>query len=59
MNGVAITAANQEISSAMVVTAKMPKVYSPVVDLAVAIGKKPAAVMMVPDSIGNAVEEYA
>jgi hypothetical protein len=47
MKGVAMTAANQEMSSAMVVTAKMPKVYSPVVDLAVAIGRNPAAVMMV------------
>ena len=56
MNGVAMTAANQEMSSAMVVTAKMPKVYSPVVDRAVAMGRKPAAVMMVPESMGNAVE---
>ena len=57
MNGVAVTAANHEMSSAIVVTAKMPKVYSPVVDLAVAIGRKPAAVISVPESIGKAVVE--
>ena len=40
MKGVAITAANQEMISAIVVTWKMAYVYSPVVDFAVAIGRK-------------------
>ena len=51
-----VTAANQEMTNAMVVTWKIANVYSPVVDLAVAIGRNPAAVMIVPDSMGNAVE---
>ena len=55
MNGAAITAANHEISRASVTTAKIANVYSPVVDRAVAIGTKPAAVISVPVSIGNAV----
>ena len=55
MNGVAITAANQDTSSAIVTTAKIAKVYSPVVDFAVAIGRKPEAVISVPVSIGKAV----
>ena len=39
----------------MVVTLNMSKVYSPVDDLAVAIGRKPAAVTSVPESISQAV----
>ena len=39
----------------MVTTWKIERVYSPVLDAAVAIGKKPAAVIKVPVSIGNAV----
>ncbi|MDT4839946.1 hypothetical protein FQZ97_737500 [compost metagenome] len=42
-------------TSAITVTAKIAKVYSPVTDLAMPIGKKPAAVMSVPVSIGLAV----
>ena len=40
---------------AVTVTAKMAKVYSPVTDLAMPMGRKPAAVMSVPVSIGLAV----
>ena len=40
---------------AITVTAKMAKVYSPVTDLAKPIGKKPAAVIKVPVSMGMAV----
>jgi hypothetical protein len=39
-----------------VTTSKIERVYSPVPDFAVAIGRKPAAVISVPVSIGNAVE---
>ena len=39
----------------MVTTWKIERVYSPVPDCAVAIGRKPAAVINVPVSIGNAV----
>ncbi len=48
-------AANHEITSAIVVTLNISKVYSPVADLASAIGRKPAAVTSVPESIGQAV----
>ncbi len=41
--------------SAAEVTAKIAKVYSPVTDLARPIGRKPAAVISVPVSIGIAV----
>ena len=41
----------------MVTTWNSERVYSPVPDFAVAIGRKPAAVTSVPVSIGNAVEE--
>ena len=40
----------------MVATAKIEKVYSPVEERARPIGRKPAAVTMVPVSIGIAVE---
>jgi hypothetical protein len=40
----------------MVTTSKIERVYSPVPDFAVAIGRKPAAVTSVPVSIGNAVD---
>ena len=43
MKGVAITAANQETIRAITVTEKIVAVYSPVPDLAVAIGKKALA----------------
>ena len=36
-------------------TAKIAKVYSPVMDLAMPMGKKPAAVIKVPVSMGMAV----
>ena len=50
-----MTAATHETRSAIDVTWKSARVYSPVPDLAVAIGRKPAAVTSVPVSIGNAV----
>ena len=37
----------------------MAKVYSPVIDLAMPMGKKPTAVISVPVSIGMAVISYA
>ena len=40
----------------MVTTWKIDRVYSPVPDWAVAIGKNPAAVIRVPVNIGNAVD---
>ena len=58
-NGVNSTATNQEATSAMPTTQKMPPVYSPVAELARPIGMKPAAVTSVPVSIGNAVEVQA
>ena len=39
----------------MVTTWKMERVYSPVLDSAVAMGRKPAAVIKVPVSMGKAV----
>ncbi|MNW22619.1 hypothetical protein D3C71_2242170 [compost metagenome] len=42
-------------TSAITVTAKMANVYSPVVDLAKPMGKKPAAVISVPVNMGMAV----
>ena len=53
------TATIQLSSSAIVTTWKIERVYSPVPDCAVAIGRKPAAVTSVPVNIGNAVLEYA
>ena len=44
---------------AITVTAKIAKVYSPTVDLAMPMGRKPAAVMSVPVNIGMAVTSYA
>jgi hypothetical protein len=49
------TAANHDTIKAMVTTWKIERVYSPVLDAAVAIGKKPAAVIKVPVNIGKAV----
>jgi hypothetical protein len=51
----ATTAASQEMSRAMTLIWKKAKAYSPVDDLAMAIGMKPATVTSVPDSIGPAV----
>jgi hypothetical protein len=42
----------------MVTTWKIDTVYSPVLLRAVAIGRKPAAVISVPLSIGKAVDVY-
>ncbi|MNJ73446.1 hypothetical protein D3C77_702400 [compost metagenome] len=53
--GTNITAAIQDTSRAMATTSKIERVYSPVLDCAVAIGRKPAAVISVPVSIGKAV----
>ncbi len=53
------TATTQETSSAMVTTAKIENVYSPADDLANPTGRKPATVINVPVSIGNAVDLYA
>ncbi|MNL14471.1 hypothetical protein D3C87_1354090 [compost metagenome] len=50
------TAASHDSTSASAVTAKIAKVYSPTVDLASPTGRKPAAVISVPVSIGMAVE---
>ena len=50
--GTKYTDASHEISNAAEVTAKIAKVYSPVTDLARPIGRKPAAVISVPVSIG-------
>ncbi len=55
--GIRITAASHEMSSAIVTTWNSERVYSPVPDFAVAIGRNPAAVTSVPVSIGNAVDE--
>ena len=53
------TAAIHDSSSAIVTTSKIERVYSPVADAAVAIGRKPAAVTRVPVNIGNAVLSHA
>ena len=45
-------------TDASAVTAKIENVYSPAADFASAIGRKPAAVISVPVSIGNAVDSY-
>ncbi len=50
------TATIQEISSAIVTTAKIEKVYSPAADLASPTGRKPAAVTSVPVSMDGAVD---
>jgi len=49
------TDTTHEMISAAAVTAKIAKVYSPVTDFAMPIGRKPAAVISVPVSIGIAV----
>ena len=51
----ATTAITHEASSAIAETWKMERVYSPVEDLAMAIGRNPATVISVPVSIGKAV----
>ncbi len=58
-NGVNRTATNQEATSAMPTTQKMPPAYSPTVELARPIGTKPAAVTSVPVNMGKAVEVQA
>ena len=49
------TAAIHDTISAMVTTWNSERVYSPVLEAAVAIGRNPAAVTRVPVSIGKAV----
>ncbi|MNV99515.1 hypothetical protein D3C71_1948900 [compost metagenome] len=53
--GTKYTEASQLSTSATTVTAKIAKVYSPVIDLARPMGRKPAAVISVPVSMGMAV----
>ena len=53
------TAATHDTSRAMVTTWNSERVYSPVLEAAVAIGRKPAAVIRVPVSIGKAVDSQA
>ncbi len=53
--GTKYTETNHDSTSAITVTAKIAKVYSPVTDLAMPMGRKPAAVIRVPVSIGMAV----
>ena len=53
------TAATHDTSNASVTTWNSERVYSPVLESAVAIGRNPAAVTSVPVSIGNAVVSYA
>ena len=50
-----MTAASHDTSSAIADTSKIERVYSPVLDFASAIGRKPETVTSVPVSIGNAV----
>ena len=50
-----MTAAIHDSSRAMVTTWKIARVYSPVAEAAVAIGRKPAEVIRVPVSMGKAV----
>src|SRR6202047_280273 len=57
--GVKITATNQDATSAIATTQKMPPAYSPTEELAKPIGRKPAAVTSVPVNIGNAVDSQA
>ena len=53
--GTKYTDTTHEMSSAAAVTAKIANVYSPVTDLAMPMGRKPAAVISVPVSMGIAV----
>ncbi len=55
ISGTNITAAIQEAISEIATTWKIERVYSPVLELAVAMGRNPAAVISVPVSIGKAV----
>ena len=57
--GTNATAATHDTSSAIVTTWNSERVYSPVLEAAVAIGKNPAAAISVPVSIGNAVLSQA
>ena len=52
--GTKYTDTTHEMISAAEVTAKIAKVYSPVTLLAMPMGRKPAAVMSVPVSMGMA-----
>ena len=54
-----ITATIQDRISEMPTTWKIENVYSPALVFAMPIGRKPAAVINVPVSIGNAVLVYA
>ena len=49
------TATNHDAISATPTTQKMPPAYSPLIDFAKPTGMKPATVISVPVSIGNAV----
>ncbi len=53
------TAAIQDTISAIPTTWKIERVYSPTLDSAIAMGKKPAAVIKVPVNIGKAVLVHA
>ncbi len=53
------TAASHDAISAIADTSKIERVYSPVLDFAKAIGRKPDTVTSVPVSIGKAVLVYA
>src|SRR6201987_2264326 len=59
IEGVKITATNQDATSAIATIQKMPPAYSPTEELAKPIGRKPAAVTSVPVSIGKAVDSQA
>ena len=54
-----ITATNQETTSAIATTQKMPPAYSATAEAAKPTGMKPAAVTSVPVSIGKAVMSQA
>ena len=54
-SGISTTAANHDAIGAIADTSKIERVYSPVLDFASAIGRKPDTVTSVPVSIGNAV----
>ena len=55
IQGTKYTDTSQETTRAAEVTAKIAKVYSPVTDFARPMGRKPAAVMSVPVSMGMLV----
>ena len=54
-HGMNNTATTHDTSKAITTTWNSERVYSPTLEAAVAIGRKPAAVTSVPVSIGNAV----